>query len=1261
MAGHDSDRYVNHDYWYGLLECSLPSEKESRDNWCEWIIQRLLPWVAFYFHAWDQAQPHNLPRPLEEAVVRAIHENEADFDMSDDIDVDFRRFTEAASRTELYALATYRVFQQVRDARAAQPEVDPDTLPTWPEHLTQDQRFRLSFSMLRYLIKLRKYRRLLGRKRTPANEHGLRALNAEVEAFLRRQPTFAAAVDRMIQDDLRQSVTGVTDSNDNDESSNASGEDDDEEAQQESVRREDIQLLISREDTDDGPRQTPLASVNTFVDLRNRIWSLFGLRGENLFTHHIEVYEVLDQNPLTTDRISDDSKWFEVCSHYSRRREETGDPVIDLVFAINRRPSQRRSDFAQRPASASTTDPDEVMSENVLSVPRTVADIRRLLRVSRQVVGPGEILSHGDIVSPEVLNQALNTLEGSQAAREGADGDQTESAVVPSWFRQLTIQNVQGMLDQAAASYNISEAEAIANLRERRGFSDDDEDNIIFRVPGRRGRSTVLKPHQRIYMDWALAMEIKYGSAVNGDGCGLGKTIMCVAHILNATEYWLQQSDDLQEHRPTLIVCPNNIAKKWTKTARSAVDGNWQVWRYGPNASKKDSVRTCRLDRGHEAFTHGPRNIVIMTMQELSNISAEEVPHLRYLFGRVCVDESQGFRHALKTKKGMTLVSFCARFRHCYTATICYDSLHDINGHLAFLERAPWTENRDWNAYKHGNPRFGENALYTEARRLWNPEYSYSPDPEVDVDMDNVSEDSYGPEYEPVCRCIPINYNTEEYADKFLQHRGRCQSFPHLLRLNNREDSVEARFRQNEEGKRYSEDGPPFPFNPFNTFSALNRNIVQCATVRAFSYYIAPRIDRALKDPSAKEDISVAADRVKKIFDLLVLARGHSTTVVDRNGNTVRCGEGIPPATTATVDLRFSEEEQAEYRRREQDAGCRLKWQELIRDLHLEKTAGNLDDVDLSASARPKTPPKFATRRGRAIAHGRKYAFMTTLPSHLGMTAFKGLSLAWFRSRRDWSLAQLVQFMKDKGALNPADRDTPLDTPEEVVRQFLWGAPKFRYALQEAERVLFTDAKPVGHRKLADFCQSPKTQELLLKLYEYVGIRCLCIDSSVTASTREEMIEDFNTKDDHQILLTTYTINIAGQDLHPKCCTSLFMECAYGWAAEHQAGCRTSRFGQEHDVEITRLFVRDTYNEVQEYRILAKAAPYFESQSSNLLEQIRANVGNNKMDGYNLVAKFMGMARTRIKSARREDREQHEATAHWQWDEGRMGEDDEDE
>ncbi|GAB1743772.1 hypothetical protein NU219Hw_g692t1 [Hortaea werneckii] len=356
----------------------------------------------------------------------------------------------------------------------------------------------------------------------------------------------------------------------------------------------------------------------------------------------------------------------------------------------------------------------------------------------------------------------------------------------------------------------------------------------------------------------------------------------------------------------------------------------------------------------------------------------------------------------------------------------------------------------------------------------------------------------------------------------------------------------------------------------------------------------------------------------------------------------------------------ISEEEQAEYRRREQDAGCRLKWQELIRDLHLEKTAGNLDDVDLSASARPKTPPRFATRRGRAIAHGRKYAFMTTLPSHLGMSAFKGLSLARFRSRRDWSLAQLVQFMKDKGALNPADRSTPLDTPEEVVRQFLWGAPKFRYALQEAERVLFTDVKPVGHRKLAGFCQSPKTQELLLKLYEYVGIRCLCIDSSVTASMREEMIEDFNTKDDHQILLTTYTINIAGQDLHPKCCTSLFMECAYGWAAEHQAGCRTSRFGQEHDVEITRLFVRDTYNEVQEYRILAKAAPYFESQSSNLLEEIRTNAGNNKIDGYSLVAKFMGMARTRIKSARREDREQHEATAHWRWGEG-WAEEDEDE
>ncbi|RMX88691.1 hypothetical protein D0869_01437 [Hortaea werneckii] len=183
----------------------------------EWR-SRLLPWLALYVYAWDQAQ----------VVVRAIHDKEEDFDMDDDIDIDFQQFMDAASRTDLYALAAYRVYQQIRDARAAQPEVNPDTLPTWPEHLSPDQRFRLSFRMLRYLIKLRKGRRLLGRKRTPANEHGLRALNAEVQAFLRRQPTFPAAVDRMIQDDLRQSVPRVTDSNNNDESSNASGADDDE-------------------------------------------------------------------------------------------------------------------------------------------------------------------------------------------------------------------------------------------------------------------------------------------------------------------------------------------------------------------------------------------------------------------------------------------------------------------------------------------------------------------------------------------------------------------------------------------------------------------------------------------------------------------------------------------------------------------------------------------------------------------------------------------------------------------------------------------------------------------------------------------------------------------------------------------------------------------------------------------------------------------------------------------------------------------------
>ncbi|KAI6856022.1 hypothetical protein KC323_g8080 [Hortaea werneckii] len=253
------------------------------------------------------------------------------------------------------------------------------------------------------------------------------------------------------------------------------------------------------------------------------------------------------------------------------------------------------------------------------------------------------------------------------------------------------------MLDQAAASYNISEAQAIANLREKRGNPDDNEDNIIFR---------------------ALAMKIKYGSAVNGDGCGRGKTIMYLAPILSATEYRLRQPEDFQERRPTFIAGPNDIAKKWTKTARNARDRNWQ---------------------------------------ELGNTSAEKVAHFPYLSGRVCVDGLQRFRHALKTKKGMALTSFCARFRHCYTVTICYENPYDINGHLAFLERATWTENRDWNAYKHGNPRFGENALCTEARWVLHPGYTYRPDAEVDVDMDNESEDSNGQDCDNMCCCIPTN------------------------------------------------------------------------------------------------------------------------------------------------------------------------------------------------------------------------------------------------------------------------------------------------------------------------------------------------------------------------------------------------------------------------------------------------------------------------------------------------------------------------
>lgn len=105
----------------------------------------------------------------------------------------------------------------------------------------------------------------------------------------------------------------------------------------------------------------------------------------------------------------------------------------------------------------------------------------------------------------------------------------------------------------------------------------------------------------------------------------------------------------------------------------------------------------------------------------------------------------------------------------------------------------------------------------------------------------------------------------------------------------------------------------------------------------------------------------------------------------------------------------------------------------------------------------------------------------------------------------------------------------------------------------------------------------------------------MLLDAEMSADTRFDIINDFNISEKHSVLLTTYSLNIAGLDAHKRCAAVISVEPGFNLATERQAQSRVHRFGQTEVQQITRLFLSNTYNETHEFCLVGKAAPILEA------------------------------------------------------------------
>lgn len=365
------------------------------------------------------------------------------------------------------------------------------------------------------------------------------------------------------------------------------------------------------------------------------------------------------------------------------------------------------------------------------------------------------------------------------------------------------------------------------------------------------------------------------------------------------------------------------------------------------------------------------------------------------------------------------------------------------------------------------------------------------------------------------------------------------------------------------------------------------RNNVQEFTVAAFQYWITPHLGVGSKpEESTKEimgNMAIAGQRLRATLRTIVLARTYSSIVFTADEIPEKFEESLPQLNIITDHLVVADNVQGRHDFWIRQCGVPEHWARLLEEFQTQIAENGLDTGNLTQSMQYQGSAKKLEK----VLKGRSNVLANAMSTHVGNVAFRGLSLAWFRKKRRFSLAQMLEYMKSKGAMEPAARDRQPRDAVDTLRRFLWGSPKFAHMLRKLRELRQdADLRPT-HRKVLMFCNTPKTVELIHKLLGCIGINCIAIDSSMKPQQREDDIQRFNTtprstdESVPSVLITTHAINIAGHDCQQYCSRVFVIEPAWSIQAEHQGLMRVYRMGQQYPVKVSRFFTDGTYNEMR--------------------------------------------------------------------------------
>ena len=712
---------------------------------------------------------------------------------------------------------------------------------------------------------------------------------------------------------------------------------------------------------------------------------------------------------------------------------------------------------------------------------------------------------------------------------------------------------------------------------------------------------------QTIGIAFLTGKERLYGGGILGDAAGMGKTVTMIAYGL-ISEACLRFNPRYKANFPTLVVCPAGILSKTVREVDDYVGVDKRVYVLGYYEHQPyDHYRpgTVRIDRKNGPWKHDPNqghlagdSWVVVTVEHLATLAKKKLD-LQGLWARILVDEVHVFRNAMRTASGKVLRSFQAPYLSGFTGFPIVDSLNDIQGLIAILEKERFKKADHNDDQRH--EEFRRYAASLERQKM----LPTADDLQVeDADGRARNRNVYGADdtqghWSP--QCPELSGLSAKDAKNTIADGYKCQHYPACTLYNKRfrrEPSCDpskrigpAHMVPREPGSTVTDEETdvqektprrklppaeqPYEERTYDFFSPeLNLNCLHALTVEDYGYEIESHMKSRPGDPQ-RPDIYI--DRLRKLLDMFLLSRNHESTYVS-GGEVVAGGTALPPMTTRVRNLYFNEEEEKRYF--DIQTGCASEFNmNLANTLKSRQDEAYPEDHLEDEDARPARPVHES--RGSVCLK------MTMSCTHLGLFALRKRSIWTWQNRRHNGLAFHLWELKECGGLNPADKDIwAYESPFEVIKQYFWGAPKLRSAVQEASNHL---NKGGLHNRVIKLFQYPQGCESYYKALCFLGFKTLMLSSDVSPTKRQEIIDKFNNpNEDWEILLIPMSLKLMGHAMHQLCHKVIVIEQAANKATEDNATMRIRRLGQTHPQEVDRYIMRRTYMLMREKAMMQK-------------------------------------------------------------------------